>query len=378
MANKEHLEILKQGAEKWHEWRKQNPAVEPDLRMVDLYGADLRGFNLSGADLYGVDLRNANLSEANLGWTDAGENPPMHGAHLSSADLRGADLSRARLISADLSVSLLDEANLSDAILGNANLMGASLSAANLSRADLSLANLSSADLSHALLREAQLGWANLEQANLSGTVLTRCVVQGIRGIPAYSSDALQFDLVFTPKTVPPSNPMIMIDGLETAQFAFFLLSHDAIWKAIEHITSRIVLLLGCFADRDESVASTLKSELRKQDYVPMTIDFMRTQQDRVTARFLSMLRISRFAFVDVTGTKRITQEALRVITADHDMPIQPLAQLSGESYTLSKEFVASPSVLEIYRYQQAEDIQRDASVLIARAEQRAKELAGR
>lgn len=378
MADEEQLQILKQGAERWHRWRENNPAVEPDLRMADLQGADLKGFNLSGADLYGADLREANLREANLGWTDAGWNPPMNGAHLSSADLRGADLSGARLLSADLSVSLLDGANLSEAMLGSANLMGASLSEANLSRADLTLAELFSADLSHALLREAQLGWANLEQANLNRTDLTRCAVPGIRGNPTSLKEARQFDLVLTPKTIPLINPMIMIDGLETAQFAFFLLSHDAIWKAIERVTSRIVLLLRCFADRDESVAGTLKSELRKQDYVPMTLDFMRTQQDRVTAQFLPMLRISRFAFVDVTGANRIVQEALRMVIADQNLPIQPLKQISVNDSIKPEELVASPSMFEIYRYQSAEDIQRDASELIARAEKKVQELAER
>lgn len=323
---------------------------------------------MSGADFYGADLRNANLSEANLGWTDAGWNPVMDGANLSSADLRGANLHKARLLSADLSVSLLDGADLSEAMLGDASL----------SHAILSGTDLSSADLSHAMLREAQLGWANLEQANLSETDLTRCAVPGIRGIPASLKEARQFDLVLTPKTIPLINPMIMIDGLETAQFAYFLLSHDAIWKAIERVTSRIVLLLGCFADRDESVAGTLKSELRKQDYVPMTLDFMRTQQDRVSAQFLSMLRISRFAFVDVTGANRIVQEALRMVIADQNLPIQPLMRLSAEDSTIPEELAASPSIFETYRYQSAEDIQGDAKELIDRAEQKAKELIGR
>ncbi|MGB8346606.1 MAG: pentapeptide repeat-containing protein [Ktedonobacteraceae bacterium] len=333
---------------------------------------------MSGTDLYGADLRNANLSVANLGWTDAGWNPPINGANLSSADLRGANLHRARLQSADLSVSLLDGANLSEAMLGNANVMGASLYEANLSHADLSGTDLSSADLSHAILQEAQLSWANLEQANLEGTDLTRCTVPGIRGIPGYVSDTRQFDLVLTPKTVPPSNPMITIDGLETAQFAFFLFSRNEIWKAVERIKSRIVLLLGCFAEREASFVDVLKSELRRQDYVPMTVDFLRTQPETGAAWFSPSFRISRFVLVDITGAKKIAQETQRIGTADQDILIQPLVYLSAEDFAIPEELATSPSVLEIYRYQSMEDIQRDASELIARAEQKAQELAGR
>ncbi|MGB8346607.1 MAG: hypothetical protein WCD86_17100 [Ktedonobacteraceae bacterium] len=40
MANEEHVQILKQGAEKWYEWRKQIPTIEPDLRMADLHGVE--------------------------------------------------------------------------------------------------------------------------------------------------------------------------------------------------------------------------------------------------------------------------------------------------------------------------------------------------
>ena len=41
MANPEHLAILKQGVEKWNEWRRKNPNTFPNLR-----GADLRGTHL--------------------------------------------------------------------------------------------------------------------------------------------------------------------------------------------------------------------------------------------------------------------------------------------------------------------------------------------
>jgi hypothetical protein len=31
MANPEHLEILKQGAEAWNFWRSEHPGLQPDL-----------------------------------------------------------------------------------------------------------------------------------------------------------------------------------------------------------------------------------------------------------------------------------------------------------------------------------------------------------
>ena len=86
-AEKEHLEILKQGVEAWNQWRKANPLARPKLLSADLSGADLSGADLSGANLFGANLRGADLSRANL----------------FGADLRWADLSRAYLLGANLS-----------------------------------------------------------------------------------------------------------------------------------------------------------------------------------------------------------------------------------------------------------------------------------
>jgi hypothetical protein len=35
MANPEHVEILKQGVKAWNKWRKDNPAIDPDLSFID-------------------------------------------------------------------------------------------------------------------------------------------------------------------------------------------------------------------------------------------------------------------------------------------------------------------------------------------------------
>ena len=51
MADEEHLKVLRQGAEAWNAWRRDNPNVRPDL---------------SGAFLIGAHFFEANPSEANL------------------------------------------------------------------------------------------------------------------------------------------------------------------------------------------------------------------------------------------------------------------------------------------------------------------------
>jgi uncharacterized protein YjbI with pentapeptide repeats len=101
MANKKHLEILKQGVEVWNQWVKENLISEADLRKADLRGADLIRVNLSMANLNG-----ANFDEANL-----------RGANLQMANLMKANLRKANLSNADLSATILRGVDLSGANL---------------------------------------------------------------------------------------------------------------------------------------------------------------------------------------------------------------------------------------------------------------------
>ena len=106
MANPEHLAKLIEGVEAWNRWRKEYPAIRPDLSganlveadlggasviLSNLRGANLRQVNLTGTSLFGADLRRADLDWANL-----------HHAELDGADLSGADLIWANLTSTRL------------------------------------------------------------------------------------------------------------------------------------------------------------------------------------------------------------------------------------------------------------------------------------
>jgi hypothetical protein len=120
MANEKHLKILRQGVEKWNEWRKANPKIEPDLSEGKRSGATLSLMTEAGF-VRGIDLSVADLSAADLN------------TNLGAADLRGADLSGANLRNAYLA-----EANLSHAELFGADLTGAFIGVTNFANVDLS------------------------------------------------------------------------------------------------------------------------------------------------------------------------------------------------------------------------------------------------
>jgi uncharacterized protein YjbI with pentapeptide repeats len=111
MANPEHVEIVKQGADAIREWREKNADLRLDLRGADLIRADLIEADLSRADLIRADLLGADLLGADLS-----------GANLSAANLREANLSEANLRRADLSETDLEKARIGLTSFGDLDL----------------------------------------------------------------------------------------------------------------------------------------------------------------------------------------------------------------------------------------------------------------
>jgi len=149
MAIPEQVELLRQGADVWNQWRAQHRDVVIDLSETDLSETDLSETDLRGADLYRAKL---------------------HMANLGKADLTGADLSEAELIGADLSASNLSEADFNHAILYGAMLYRAILYRTDLSVTILMRANLSEADLSETDLTGAVAGDTHFANIDLRGT----------------------------------------------------------------------------------------------------------------------------------------------------------------------------------------------------------------
>lgn len=142
MANREHVERLKQGVEVWNRWREENPDVVPDLSEANLLNADLRGANLSKAN-----LREANLCIANLSY-----------ANFFEADLRRANLRKVEL----------EETN-----LARADLSGADFVLANIKHAEFFSANLHGVNFIESNITRARFHWSNLDKAIFGFTVLS-------------------------------------------------------------------------------------------------------------------------------------------------------------------------------------------------------------
>jgi TIR domain/Pentapeptide repeats (8 copies) len=152
MANRKHLQVLKQEVEAWNTWRSEHRNIWPDLSSADLYEINLADANLLGGNLTGASLSRASLSRVNL----------------IGADLIGADLTHASLNDADLT-----HANLAEATLAEANLCYTNLHGANLTHANLTYASLNDANLRYANLTGADVFGVSFDDTDFIGTNLT-------------------------------------------------------------------------------------------------------------------------------------------------------------------------------------------------------------
>lgn len=165
MANKEHIDLIKESVDAWNHWRKQNPEIQPDLE-----GADIQGCNLSRANLKGVLLCRANLQDTNLYQADLevivecseGQNEKL----FATSSLERKVLTNASY--ADLRNANLAEANLRGIILCHADLRGANLEGAHLESCRYWIG--SDEDEHHEWVAVA----TDFSSANLSGLDLTK------------------------------------------------------------------------------------------------------------------------------------------------------------------------------------------------------------
>lgn len=127
MANREQLEILKNGVNNWNRYidsYSSYPNIE--LGGVNLSNLDLDLINLRNADLRQVDFKQSSISEADLS-----------GSNLSGADLTEVNFSNSSLVGVKFNNSILVDVDFSYADLSSADFTGANITDANFENANL-------------------------------------------------------------------------------------------------------------------------------------------------------------------------------------------------------------------------------------------------
>jgi DNA-binding XRE family transcriptional regulator len=220
-ANKQHLALLKKGADVWNRWRDENRGIQPVLRSIDfnLEGClDLSNYNLEKADLQGVTGNSIKFCRAKLSWAD------LSGAVLRSADFENAIMIGTKLLNASLTSAHFHSAHLQGADLSQANLEKATLISTHLIQANLSGANLTQADLRYSLMCET-----NLEKA-----ILNNCSVYGAAVWRVRLEQAQQSELDTSPRTPTQIEAGIFCDSLELAQILDSISTNPPLKKKLQ------------------------------------------------------------------------------------------------------------------------------------------------
>ncbi len=249
MANKEHLEILRQGVKVWNAWRKEHQGIRPNLRRANLTGiklarANLKNANLSNANLSGVDLDGAHLTYADLSY-----------AHLSSSNLNAVDLRKANLFGATLIRADLQEANLSHADLSYVKLDFANLYWANLSHAKLIGAHCNHIYLNFTYLvdtdfSEASIGWATFVDIDLRR-------VKGLEKVNYVSPSSIGIDTIYRSQGNIPE-AFLKGAGIDDTFIEYI---HSLVGKPIEYYSCFI-----SYSSRDEAFAKRLYADLQSNN----------------------------------------------------------------------------------------------------------------
>ncbi|WP_131745057.1 pentapeptide repeat-containing protein [Frankia sp. Cppng1_Ct_nod] len=347
------------GVEGWNTWRRQESIylelsgvyLTGSYKGIDLSGADLTGAKLHLADLTGADLREAKLMGANLRRAKlTGAN--LAGANLSGADFHDADLRDADLTRVSATPSDFTRANLTGAALVSAELIGASFRDADLTATDLTEANFCTADMDNAVMRRAAAPRVDFTGANLSGVCLADAVLRGgslalarlvdmdlsgadISGCRVYGSTVwktrltgtMQQDLVITPAD---EESALTVDNIDVAQFMYLLLNNERLRDVIDTVTSKVVLILGRFSADRKPVLDSLRTELRRHDYLPVLFDFAQPSRRDSTETVSVLAHLARFIVADLTDPSSVPHE-LATIIPQCIVPVRPL--LAGSNF---------------------------------------------
>lgn len=182
MANRNHLEILRQGVAVWNDWRKSNPKVKPDLSDLDL-----SGINFSGADFTDTKFAQTIFKKATLNHVNFSR------SIFVKTDFSGASIAFCRFVRNILHGVSFENANLNHTILfrgwwnriklRNADLYGTVFRDCMGTRIDFSQAVLMSTVFANVNFT----GWTGLESAQHAGpsTIGTDTLYRSRGKIPA-------------------------------------------------------------------------------------------------------------------------------------------------------------------------------------------------
>ena len=159
----------------------------------------------------------------------------------------------------------------------------------------------------------------------------------------------VQDNLVITKE----GEPVVTVDDLEVGQFIYLILNNTKIRNVINTITSKSVLILGRFSEKQKPVLDALHAALRdSHNLVPILFDWEPSENRDLTETVLLLANMCRFVIADVTDAKSIPQELSVIVPNIPSVPVQPIILASEHEYAMFEHWRKFPAVLSEYRYE--------------------------
>ena len=142
----------------------------------------------------------------------------------------------------------------------------------------------------------------------------------------------------------PDYEPTITVDNLEVAQFIHLLLNHKKLRDVFNAVAERGVLILGRFGGGGLEVLQAIAAKLRDEKYLPIIFDFERTQDRDYTETVKTLVGLSRFVIVDLSGPS-VPQELSHTVPF-FDIPFVPILEKGRMSYSMFVDLFKYPWML--------------------------------
>src|SRR5215211_4305151 len=135
-----------------------------------------------------------------------------------------------------------------------------------------------------------------------------------------------------------------MVDYLEVAQFIYLLLNHRRLGNILNAITERGVLILGRFSRGGLEILEAIAAKLRELKYQPMIFDFDRPEDRNYTETVKTLVGLSRFVIVDLSGPS-VPQE-LYATVPHFKIPFVPIIEEGKRQSSMVVDILEYPWVL--------------------------------
>jgi uncharacterized protein YjbI with pentapeptide repeats len=330
MANPEHLEILRKGADAWNEWHSVT-TERPDLSDLN-FEKDIF-VNRSFYDLptFGAhDFSGTNLNRV------VSRNSTFLGCSFDNCQINFADFCYSMFLDCTFRncrarVSKFGSAKFEDCLFEDS---------------DLSYSTAGEASFERSRLVRCTLDHMSLVRTDFSRALLEEVSVYGISAWDLKLTRTVQRDI-----RVPSRSTTISVDNIELAQFIHLLVNNSKLRGVIDTITSKIVLVLGRFSPERKATLNRLKRALSEAGYVAVVFDFAGPTSRDLSEVVSTLAHLSRFVVVDLSDPRSVPHELAVIVPALPSVPIQPIIAAGQEPFALFSHWTRYASVLPTIEY---------------------------